>query len=724
MVEKTTEVVIGATLTNAFKSVFKDAKTKVKDLGASIKTLERSSVAANKLSVLKGKTSAAKNEFDKASKNLKKLETRLASTEQHTDQMVDEWVHAQTVFDKSKIKLEKLTRQTKTADTAARKYGVDTRNLAMEQKRLGAALDQTTRKQDRLNKSMKRSESFKKMGTKARNFGLGAGAAAAGGVLAIRGLTNTVLQEDAAIGGLKTVGIKNIELVKEAARKASVQIAGLSSPGFLLSAYDIKSGISTLTDEGVAAVTLASAKLAKATKGAPEEISSLMAQSFNIFGRELADNGFDEEQVSNVIGGLVANTVKNFRTEGGKIKMALQNLGSSASTAGFDVSQQFAVIGALSNTMEGSMAATKFKALVKELTKANTELKGMNAGFTLFDKEGNVRNIANIVKDFTVATADMTKEESLEFFGNVFSSQEAQDAIATLVEFEKTNKGVFQEVVKGNNDMASSSENATKFLNNMFEAMQDNRDAKLKLFGQSIGEIGSIIGDEMTTALTQLASLFTPVITATTSFLKNNKDIAKYIAWTVLGFTALTGVFAVVSIVAWGLFGILSLIGGLMAGGAIAAGAAVIGSAFAAIMPVLGGIVVAGLAIYKTFKLLKSIGHGVKWLFGQTDEQKQDRIDDARQKRSGRASGSLKSFSSEANADTVSSDMSKVSTVSVNAAKESSSKLDSFIMNSPIEITIQGNADAKEVADKVKAGIIDSFTKIEQKVRGNYMVGG
>lgn len=724
MVEKTTEVVIGATLTSAFKSVFKDAKTKVKELGTSIKTLERSSVAANKLSVLKGKTSQARNEFDKASKNLKKLETRLASTEQHTDQMVDEWVHAQTVFDKSKIKLEKLTRQTKTADNTARKYGVDTRNLAMEQKRLGAALDQTTRKQERLNKSMKRSESFKQMGTKARNFGLGAGAAAAGGVLAIRGLTSTVLEEERAIGGLKTVGIENIELVKRAAREASVQIAGLSSPGFLLSAYDIKSGISTLSDEGVAAVTLASAKLAKATKGAPAEISSLMAQSFNIFGRELADNGFDEEQISNVIGGLVANTVKNFRTEGGKIKMALQNLGSSASTAGFDVSQQFAVIGALSNTMEGSMAATKFKALVKELTKANTELKGMNAGFTLFDKEGNVRNIANIVKDFTVATADMTKEESLEFFGNVFSSQEAQDAIATLVEFEKTNEGVFNAVVKGNNDMASSSENATKFLDKMFGAMQDNRAAKLELFGQAIGEIGSIIGDEMTSALQGIAAAFAPVVSGISKFLKANPGVVKAIAWTVLGFTALAGVFAAVSLVAWGLLGVFSLVGAFLAGGAIATGAAAVGAFLAPIAGAVGAVIASLVALKMIWDDIVGMGGAVMKFFGWDDESKQERINDERQKRSGRASGSLKSFSSEANADTVSNDMSKVSAVSVTAAKEASSKLDSFIMNSPIEITIQGNADAKEVAEKVKAGIIDSFTNIENKVRGNYMVGG
>ena len=58
-----------------------------------------------------------------------------------------------------------------------------------------------------------------------------------------------------ALGELASLGVKDLEAVEDAARSFSDQWAGTSKADFISASYDIKSGIASLSDEGVAEFT-------------------------------------------------------------------------------------------------------------------------------------------------------------------------------------------------------------------------------------------------------------------------------------------------------------------------------------------------------------------------------------------------------------------------------------------------------------------------------------
>ena len=58
-----------------------------------------------------------------------------------------------------------------------------------------------------------------------------------------------------ALGELSSLGVKDLGALEDAARSFSDQWAGTSKADFISAAYDIKSGIASLSDEGVAQYT-------------------------------------------------------------------------------------------------------------------------------------------------------------------------------------------------------------------------------------------------------------------------------------------------------------------------------------------------------------------------------------------------------------------------------------------------------------------------------------
>lgn len=86
-----------------------------------------------------------------------------------------------------------------------------------------------------------------------------------------------------ALGELSSLGVKDLGAIEDAATKFSNTWAGTTKPDFISAAYDIKSGIATLSDEGVAQMTDLAGLTAKATKSTAGEMTSLFATGYNIY---------------------------------------------------------------------------------------------------------------------------------------------------------------------------------------------------------------------------------------------------------------------------------------------------------------------------------------------------------------------------------------------------------------------------------------------------------
>ena len=228
--------------------------------------------------------------------------------------------------------------------------------------------------------------------------GFGMAALAGGGMTAAGvGITNGMMkiagstfETQDALAELKSLGITDLKAVEDAARQFSDTWAGTTKADFITAAYDIKSGIASLTDEGVAQFTELAGLTAKATKSTTGEMTSLFATGYGIYKgyySELSDLEFGE-----MFAGGIATAVKAYKTSGSEMASAISALGGTATSANVPLEEQLSVLGMLQATMSGSEAATKYKALLNAATGAGEKL-----GLNFLDANNQLRSLPEIL---------------------------------------------------------------------------------------------------------------------------------------------------------------------------------------------------------------------------------------------------------------------------------------------------------------------------------------
>ena len=175
-----------------------------------------------------------------------------------------------------------------------------------------------------------------------------------------------------AIGELASLGVQDLGLLEDAAAQFSNTWAGTSKADFITAAYDIKSGIASLSDEGIAQYTELAGVTATATKSTIAEMTDLFASGYGIykdFYGDLSDLEFGE-----MFSAGISESVKAFKTSGSGMAESIKTLGASATTAQVPLEEQLSILGMLQATMSGSEAGTKYKAFLRSAAKGGQEL--------------------------------------------------------------------------------------------------------------------------------------------------------------------------------------------------------------------------------------------------------------------------------------------------------------------------------------------------------------
>ncbi|MBO5522382.1 MAG: phage tail tape measure protein, partial [Roseburia sp.] len=175
-----------------------------------------------------------------------------------------------------------------------------------------------------------------------------------------------------ALGELASLGVTDLKAVENAAKGFSDTWAGTTKSDFITAAYDIKSGIASLTDEGVADFTELAALTGKATKSTTQEMSSLFATGYGIYKgayEDMSDLKFGE-----MFSAGISTAVKNYKTAGTEMASAISMLGATATNNKISMEEQLAILGQLQTTMSGSEAATKYKAFLNAAASAGEKL--------------------------------------------------------------------------------------------------------------------------------------------------------------------------------------------------------------------------------------------------------------------------------------------------------------------------------------------------------------
>ena len=117
-----------------------------------------------------------------------------------------------------------------------------------------------------------------------------------------------------ALGELSSVGVEDLGALENAAKDFSDTWAGTTKADFITAAYDIKSGIASLSDEGVAQYTALAGLTAKATKASVGEMTSLFATGYGIYKGYYSS--LSDEEFGQIFSAGIAKSVQQFKTDG------------------------------------------------------------------------------------------------------------------------------------------------------------------------------------------------------------------------------------------------------------------------------------------------------------------------------------------------------------------------------------------------------------------------
>ena len=338
-----------------------------------------------------------------------------------------------------------------------------------------------------------------------------------------------------AIGELASLGVKDLEAVENAARNFSDQWAGTTKADFISAAYDIKSGIASLSDEGVAQFTELSGLTAKATKSTIGEMTSLFATGYGIYKGyydDLTDLEFGE-----MFSAGIARSVQQFKTDGSQMASAIQTLGASATTSNVPLEEQLSILGMLQATMSGSEAGTKYKAFLRSATKGGEAL-----GLSFTDANNQLLSmpeILDLLRGKFGETMDAAEKMELQ---KAFGDTEAVALIDLL--YNKT--GDLQDNIL---DMYDALGSGTGVATEMANAINETEPERFERLTQRIQNVKESIGNSLLPTINDLMSAGETVLTKVGSWIEENQELVKVIMLVVLaigGFLTIAGTVAAV----------------------------------------------------------------------------------------------------------------------------------------------------------------------------------
>lgn len=333
-----------------------------------------------------------------------------------------------------------------------------------------------------------------------------------------------------ALGELASLGVQDLGAIEDAARSFSDQWAGTSKADFISAAYDIKSGIASLTDEGVADYTELAGLTAKATKSTIGEMTSLFATGYGIYKDYYSD--LSDLEFGEMFSAGIASSVKQFKTTGSGMAQAIQTLGASATTAQVPLEEQLSVLGMLQATMGGSEAGTKYKAFLRSATKGGEAL-----GLTFTDANNQLLSMPEILDKLRGKfgeTMDATEKMELQ---KAFGDTEA----VALIDLMYNKVGDLQDNIVG---MYASLGSGTGVAREMASAIQETEPEKFERLQQRIHNVTETIGNSLLPTANDLMSKGENVLTKVGSWIEQNQELVRIImivALAIGGFLAIGG---------------------------------------------------------------------------------------------------------------------------------------------------------------------------------------
>lgn len=340
--------------------------------------------------------------------------------------------------------------------------------------------------------------------------GVGAGIIGAG----LATVKSTFDTQDA-LGELSSLGVTDLKAVENAAKSFSDTWAGTTKSDFITAAYDIKSGIASLTDEGVAQFTELAALTGKATKSTTEEMGSLFATGYGIYKSSYED--MSDLEFGEMFSAGISTAVKNYKTAGSEMASSISALGATATNNNVPLEEQLAILGQLQTTMSGSEAATKYKSFLNQAASAGEKL-----GLTFTDANNNLMSTPQILEQLKSKYGDTIDAVEKQQLKEAFGTDEAVAMIDLLY-------GDIDGLSGGIDSMADSMKRGTDVTQEMAEAINNTPAQKFEVLKQQIHNNVEELGNGLLPAVNNTMDKVSGLIQKGSEWISNNQETVQTI---------------------------------------------------------------------------------------------------------------------------------------------------------------------------------------------------
>ena len=312
------------------------------------------------------------------------------------------------------------------------------------------------------------------------------------------------------------------------------------------------------------------------------------------------------------IGDVLSMTMNKTAADFDGMSDALTYAAPVAKNAGVSIEETAAMVGALHDAkITGSMAGTGSRAVLSRLQaptgKAWDALKEL--GVKTSDSKGNTRPVFTILKEMQASFEKnrLGTAQQAEYMKTIFG-EEASSAAAVLMTAASTGK------LDKLTAAFKASDGKTAELVNI---MQDNLGGDFKEFQSAYEAVGTDLFDQQEGALRKLTQTATKYVLKLDGWIQKNKSLASTIGLIAGGVLALTGIIGAIGLVAWPVItGINAIIAAAGAMGAIftTVGSAVmtaIGAISWPVVAVVAAIVAGALLIRKYWEPVSAFFGGV-----------------------------------------------------------------------------------------------------------------
>ncbi|MCS5814922.1 phage tail tape measure protein [Klebsiella pneumoniae subsp. pneumoniae] len=609
--------------TRPFKSIQTASKALSGDIRETQKSLRELNGQASRIDGFR-KTSAqlavTGHALEKANAEAEALGTQFKNTERPTRAQAQALESAKRSAEGLQKKYNSLTESVKRQQRELGAVGINTRNLANDEKGLKNRISETTAQLNRQREALARvSAQQAKLNVVKQRYQAGkalAGNAATMGAAGIGMATTGTLAGVALMKPGYDFAQKNAELQAVlGVAKDSAEMSALRKQARLLgdntaaSADDAAGAQIIIAKAGgdaaaIQAATPVTLNMALANRRTMEENAGLLMGMKSAFQ-------LTNDQVSH-IGDVLSMTMNKTAADFDGLSDALTYTAPVAKNAGVSIEEAAAMVGALHDAkITGSMAGTGSRAILSRLQaptgQAYTAIKEL--GIKTADSKGNTRPVFTILKEMQVSFEKnkLGTGQRAEYMKTIFG-EEASSAAAVLMNAAQSGKL---------DQLTAAFKASDGKTEELVKVMQDNLGGDFKEFQSAYEAVGTDLFDQQETSLRKLVQTATGYVLKLDNWIQRNEALAQTLGVITGVAIGVVGMIGTIGLIAWPVItGVNAIIAAATALGAVfttVAGGIItaIGAISWPVVAVVAAIVAGALLIRKYWEPISAFFGGV-----------------------------------------------------------------------------------------------------------------